>query len=168
MQLLRSPLIVTAALAALSALPGAHAAAVDIFDISSAAPSKTTTTLPCTASATSGAFYDLRPDMVLPPVGGAKKPKSGVQITDYAARGHDYGSNFTLNICAAVVSPVKDVMGLDRDLWANVSAYYEHNGDVYSLGWVFLFIFFFSFPLLFLHLNLFPFLPMHRYLCVSC
>lgn len=134
MQLLRSPLILSTALAALSALPGAQAAAIDAFDISSAAPSKTTTTLPCTASATSGAFYDLRPDMVLPPVEGAKKPKSGIQLTDYAARGHDYGSNFTLNICAPVVAPVKNVMGLDHNLWGNVSAYYEHNGDVYSLG----------------------------------
>ncbi|CAK7264646.1 Cation-independent mannose-6-phosphate receptor CI-MPR [Sporothrix epigloea] len=101
---------------------------------SAAAPSKTTTTMPCTATSTSGAFYDLRHDIVLPPVEGAKKPKAGIQVTDYTARGHDYGANFTLNICAAVVKPIINVEGVDRDLWANVSAYYEQNGDTFSLG----------------------------------
>ena len=140
MHLPRSPLILSA-MAAMASLPGAQAAAAPAAAFSSksessaAATSKTTTTMPCTATSTSGAFYDLRHDIVLPPVEGGKKPKAGVQATDYIARGHDYGANFTLNICAAVVKPVKNVEGLDRDLWANVSAYYERNGDIFSLGY---------------------------------
>ncbi|CAK7231892.1 Cation-independent mannose-6-phosphate receptor CI-MPR [Sporothrix curviconia] len=124
----------------MASLPGVQAVAAPAAvpspksESSAAAPSKTTTTMPCTATSTSGAFYDLRHDIVLPPVEGGKKPKAGVQVTDYTARGHDYGANFTLNLCAAVVKPVKNVEGLDRDLWANVSAYYERNGDIFSLG----------------------------------
>ncbi|CAK7202997.1 Cation-independent mannose-6-phosphate receptor CI-MPR [Sporothrix eucalyptigena] len=125
-------------MAALAALPSAQAVAAPVAspasDSSAAAPSKTTTTMPCTATSTSGAFYDLRHDIVLPPVEGGKKPKASVPVTDYTARGHDYGANFTMNICAAVVKPVKNVEGLDRDLWANVSAYYERNGETFSLG----------------------------------
>ena len=139
MQLSRLPLALSA-IAAVTSLPGVQAMAEPAAvpspasESSAAAPSKTTTTMPCTATSTSGAFYDLRHDIVLPPVEGGKKPKAGVQVTDYTARGHDYGANFTLNICAAVVKPVINVEGVDRDLWANVSAYYEQNGDIFSLG----------------------------------
>ncbi|OAA64389.1 vacuolar sorting receptor [Niveomyces insectorum RCEF 264] len=80
-------------------------------------------------------IYDLRPDTAVRPAGaGGAKPKAGVPTADYAARGHDYGANFTLNICAPVVAPVTNVVGVDRAHWGNVSAYYEHNGEVYSLG----------------------------------
>ncbi|TPX13837.1 uncharacterized protein E0L32_005781 [Thyridium curvatum] len=94
---------------------------------------KTTPVAPCTASSTSGAFFDLSPDMAVAPAEGAK-PKKGVPSTDYHARGHDYGYNFTLNICAAVVDPVKDVIGIEKADWRNVSAYYESKGKVFSLG----------------------------------
>lgn len=94
---------------------------------------KTTAVAPCTASSTSGAFFDLSPDMAVAPAEGAK-PKKGVPSTDYHARGHDYGYNFTLNICAAVVDPVKDVIGIEKADWRNVSAYYESKGKVFSLG----------------------------------
>lgn len=140
MQLPRSPLIFSA-LAAMASLPSAvnaaaAPAAAAIPPSDSATPSKTTSTIPCTASSTSGAFYDLRHDIVLPPPAeGAKKHKAGVLTTDYVARGYDYGANFTLNICAAVVKPVKNVEGVDRDLWANVSAYYELDGSTFSLGY---------------------------------
>lgn len=98
-------------------------------------PAKTTSTAPCTASSTSGAFYDLRPDIAVAVKEGVK-PKKGIPTADYLARGHDYGpnANFTMNICDAVVKPVKDVVGLDKALWKNVSAYYEAGGKVYSLG----------------------------------
>ncbi|KAK3942339.1 mannose-6-phosphate receptor binding domain-containing protein [Diplogelasinospora grovesii] len=90
---------------------------------------------PCVATSTSGAFYDLRPDVALPvPSDGSKKLHKGIPTEDYVARGWDYGSNFTLNICNSVVKPVDDVVGIDRKLWANVSAYYDHKGKVYSLG----------------------------------
>ncbi|ODA76910.1 hypothetical protein RJ55_07426 [Drechmeria coniospora] len=82
----------------------------------------------CTATSStgSGAFFDLRPDM-------AAKGKTGL-ASDYSSKGKDYGKNFTLNICGAVVKPVKDVIGLDKDRWANVSAYYVSHGNIYSIG----------------------------------
>ncbi len=101
---------------------------------SDAEKTKTTTApAPCTATSTSGAFYDLRPDMAVAVEDGAKA-KKGVLAVDYLARGYDYGSNFTVNLCAAVVKPVKSVVGVDREQWRNVSAHYEHDGKVYSLG----------------------------------
>ncbi|KAK4172517.1 mannose-6-phosphate receptor binding domain-containing protein [Triangularia setosa] len=103
-------------------------------------PSKTSTTstpvvTPCVATATTGAgaFFDLRPDTAVVVPEGEKPPK-GLPIEDYVARGWDYGSNFTLNFCSPVVKKVEDVVGLDKDLWQNVSAYYETKGKVYALG----------------------------------
>ncbi|KAK4225189.1 mannose-6-phosphate receptor binding domain-containing protein [Podospora fimiseda] len=102
-------------------------------------PDKTTTSTsssvvtPCVATATSGAFFDLRPDTAIVVSEGEKAPK-GSPVQDYLARGWDYGSNFTLNFCNAVVGKVEDVEGLEKDLWKNVSAYYETKGKVYALG----------------------------------
>lgn len=92
-----------------------------------------TSTMPCTATATSGAYYDLRPDIAIAPEEGVT-PKHGVHTTDYLARGFDYGANFTLNICGAVVKSVKDVDGVDSKVWRNVSAYYRSGSNIYSLG----------------------------------
>ncbi|KAL1961318.1 hypothetical protein VTO42DRAFT_46 [Malbranchea cinnamomea] len=50
------------------------------------------------------------------------------------SKGHDYGANFTINICAPVVERLEDVVGVDKALWKNVSAYYEQDGKVYSIG----------------------------------
>jgi cation-dependent mannose-6-phosphate receptor len=66
---------------------------------------------------------------------GEKPPSKGSPTEDYLARGWDYGSNFTLNICNAVVKKVEDVVGVEKALWQNVSAYYESKGKVYSLGY---------------------------------
>ena len=96
-------------------------------------PEKTTTVEPCTAKSTSGAFFNLQPDIAIKPEDGAK-PHRNIPSEDYHARGYDYGYNFTLNICSAVVAPPKEVVGLDDDLARNVSAYYESKGKVYSLG----------------------------------
>ncbi len=95
--------------------------------------STTSTVTPCVATSTSGAFYDLRPDTAIIVPADAKAPK-GIPTVDYIARGWDYGSNFTLNICDAVVKPVEDVVGVEKGMWKNVSAYYESKGNVYSLG----------------------------------
>ncbi|KAI2613335.1 mannose 6-phosphate receptor domain-containing protein [Hypoxylon sp. NC1633] len=97
---------------------------------------KTTTSTACTASSTSGAFFDLRPDIALKlnPDGSKPAHSNGAPTVDYHAKGYDYGSNFTLNICSAVVEPVDDVIGLEESKWQNVSAYYTSKGDVYSLG----------------------------------
>ena len=96
-------------------------------------PSSTTHVPACTATAStgSGGFYDLRPDTAHPP----EKGKNGI-TKDYHSRGYDYGKNFTLNICGAVVDPVTDVMGVSKSQWANVSAYYMSHGSIYSIGLV--------------------------------
>lgn len=64
-----------------------------------------------------------------------KQQKTGV-VKDYRSRGYDYGRNFTLNICEAVVDPVTDVVGVPKSSWRNVSAYYMAHGDIYSIGFV--------------------------------
>ncbi|OTA60825.1 mannose 6-phosphate receptor domain-containing protein [Hypoxylon sp. EC38] len=118
----------------------AHSAILYLLSLASislaADPDKTTTSTACTASSTSGAFFDLRPDMALKlnPDGSKPAHSNGNPVVDYKARGYDYGSNFTLNICGAVVEPVEDVIGVDENKWQNVSAYYTSKGDVYSLG----------------------------------
>lgn len=99
------------------------------------APSTTTQVPACTATASSGsgAFFDLRPDRA--ELEDPEKPKPLV-THDYHAKGHDYGNNFTMNICGAVVEPVYQVAGLDKSEWANVSAYYKVDDTVYSIGFV--------------------------------
>jgi cation-dependent mannose-6-phosphate receptor len=99
----------------------------------SATASATATALPCQATSSSGAFYDLTHDVAIVEAEGSKHHKGAI-IEDYRARGWDYGSNFTLNLCAPVVKPVKDVVGVDKLLWKNVSAYYVAKGKTYSLG----------------------------------
>ncbi|KAK7741993.1 Cation-independent mannose-6-phosphate receptor CI-MPR [Cytospora paraplurivora] len=91
------------------------------------------TATPCTALSTpGGAFFDLRPDIAVAPTAKGKH-KYG-KSEDYIARGYDYGYNFTLNICDAVIKSPEKVVGIDEPLWKNVSAYYEKDGKVYSLG----------------------------------
>ncbi|ORY59129.1 mannose-6-phosphate receptor binding domain-containing protein [Pseudomassariella vexata] len=95
---------------------------------------KTTTSTACTATSPAGSFFDLRPDIaVKAPADGSKASKNAPTV-DYHARGYDYASNFTLNICGAVVEPIDNVRGVDKGAWQNISAYYVSKGDVYSLG----------------------------------
>ncbi|KAG6060830.1 hypothetical protein E4U32_003228 [Claviceps aff. humidiphila group G2b] len=97
--------------------------------------SSSTTHVPaCTATASSGTggFFDLRPAVVHPQQQG--KQHKTVVAKDYRSRGYDYGKNFTLNICASVVDPVTDVMGVSKSSWGNVSAYYMAHGNIYSIG----------------------------------
>ncbi|KAK0718451.1 mannose-6-phosphate receptor binding domain-containing protein [Lasiosphaeria miniovina] len=101
-------------------------------------PDKTVSTTssvitPCVATSTSGSFFDLRPDTAVAVAEGEKAPR-GIPVEDYLAKGWDYGANFTLNICSAVVKKVDDVVGVEKAMWRNVSAYYESKGKVYSLG----------------------------------
>lgn len=98
-----------------------------------AADEKAPAATPCTAISTSGgSFFDLRPDMAVAPTADGKHKSS--KSDDYTARGYDYGYNFTLNICDAVINPPERVVGIDESLWKNVSAYYEKDGKAYSLG----------------------------------
>ncbi|KAI5917405.1 mannose-6-phosphate receptor binding domain-containing protein [Camillea tinctor] len=97
---------------------------------------KTSSATACIATSTSGAFFDLRPDVAVKPKADGSRPANshGAPLVDYHARGYDYGANFTLNICGAVVEPVEDVKGVAESKWQNVSAYYVSKGDIYSLG----------------------------------
>ncbi len=91
---------------------------------------------PCTVASTTGAFYDLRSLAILPP-DDKKKPAKGAKTDDWHVRGYDYRegkANFTLNICAPLVDRIEDPIGVDRDLWKNVSAYYQIGSKTYSIG----------------------------------
>lgn len=101
---------------------------------SNAEPSTTTTA--CTASTTSGSFFDLRPDAAIKAKSDGSRPSHSrrAPLSDYKVRGYDYGANFTLNICNAVVEPIENVKGIEESKWQNISAYYDFEGDHYSLG----------------------------------
>jgi cation-dependent mannose-6-phosphate receptor len=88
---------------------------------------------PCTIAGTAGTFYDLRSLSITPTVEGDKVVK-GKKTDSWHAKGWDYHSNFTLNICAPVVEELEDVEGIDSKHWGNVSAYYNSGSSVYSLG----------------------------------
>ncbi|KAE8351813.1 mannose-6-phosphate receptor binding domain-containing protein [Aspergillus coremiiformis] len=90
---------------------------------------------PCIArSPTTGLYYDLNPISLSPPSTKEEKLRGNVRDESWHAKGHDYKANFTLNVCAPVVEGIKDVVGVDRARWANVSAYYEKEGKIYSIG----------------------------------
>jgi cation-dependent mannose-6-phosphate receptor len=88
---------------------------------------------PCTIASTTGSFYDLRALSILPLTEG-KKPGKHDKTDSWQARGYDYKSNFTLNVCAPVVEDLEDVVSVDRGHWKNVSAFYEFGDRTYSLG----------------------------------
>ena len=129
---LRRSLSALLAGAVLAATPWTAVAAGDV--------SRTTTTtttsvaLPCTATSTSGAFYELQQGRIAVAEVEGARPRKGAVTEDYHARGWDYGSNFTLNLCAPLVRPVRDLVGLNELLWQNIDAYYESRGSRYSLG----------------------------------
>lgn len=91
---------------------------------------------PCTVqSLTTGAFFDLSTISLSPPeLKDGRKVHKNDRDESWEARGHDYGTNFTINICAPVIESMVDVVGVDKARWQNVSAYYEQKGKVYSLG----------------------------------
>jgi cation-dependent mannose-6-phosphate receptor len=89
---------------------------------------------PCTAiSPTTDRFFDLNPLHRTPPDESSKKKKEGDEGS-WHARGHDYGANFTINFCGPVVEELNNVQDLDKDVWRNVSAYYEKGNKQYALG----------------------------------
>lgn len=88
---------------------------------------------PCTIASTTGSFYDLRA-LSIQPLAKGKKPGKNDKTDSWYARGYDYKSNFTFNVCAPVVEDLEDVVGVDRGHWKNVSAFYELGGETYSLG----------------------------------
>lgn len=131
-----APLLLLTAAGLLAPSVGANPAA--------AAAEKTATAIACTATSTKGgSFFDLRPDIAVAP---ADKKKEGGGLgskykrgpsEDYAVKGYDFGYNFTLNICDAVLKAPTDVVGLESSAYKNVSAYYTtEGGKVYSIGYV--------------------------------
>ena len=95
-------------------------------------PKETPPPEPCTVrSPTSHAFFDLNPLHIEDPATSkAKHPRP----YSWNTTGWDYGYNFTLNFCGPVVEELQDVVGVDKDVWRNVSAYYKKGGEVYSIG----------------------------------
>lgn len=87
---------------------------------------------PCTiTSPTTGSFFDLSSLLIPDPATSkAKHPKEH----SWNATGYDVGYNFTINFCGPAVEPLKDVVGVDKSLWQNVSAFYRQGDKVYSLG----------------------------------
>lgn len=73
-------------------------------------------------------FFDLRPLIRTVP----RTPPA----TDWQARGHDYGSNFSLNICAPVLSDVSGAVSIPPAKVSNISAFYVTPLDdkIYSIG----------------------------------
>jgi cation-dependent mannose-6-phosphate receptor len=101
----------------------------------STAITATAVATPCVATSASGAFYDLRDDIASAVKDGEKEKTHKGPIEDYLySKPHDWPYNFTMNVCAPVVKEVKDVVGVDKAMWKNISAYYEAEGKVYSLG----------------------------------
>lgn len=88
---------------------------------------------PCTAiSPTTERFFDLNP-LHRARADDSSKKKEG-DGGSWHARGHDYGANFTINFCGPVVEELTQVQDLDKDLWKNVSAFYEKGDKQYALG----------------------------------
>lgn len=84
---------------------------------------------PCTVTSPhSGNFFDLRPL--------TRSPGKTPSHTDWLAKGLDYNSNFTINICAPVLADTSDVEGIKGDARKNVSAFYDKDGERYSIGFV--------------------------------
>ena len=91
-------------------------------------------TAPCTIfSPSSGSFYDLN-TIAIQPIKDGKKAHKDDRTESWHAKGYDYGANFTLNFCAPVIEDLEDVVGVERALWQNVSAYYKLEGKTYSIG----------------------------------
>lgn len=90
---------------------------------------------PCTArSPTTERYFDLNPIHRKLKDASDKRRKEDEAVESWHARGYDYGANFTINFCGPVVETLTDVQGLKKDLWQNVSAYYEIGSKQYALG----------------------------------
>jgi len=71
-------------------------------------------------------FYDLRKLR--------RVPSHTPPHSDWFVKGQDYNANFTINICAPVLSNTSYVSGVEELQRGNVSAFYEKNGTMYSIG----------------------------------
>ncbi|KAK5125395.1 hypothetical protein LTR85_000504 [Meristemomyces frigidus] len=105
-----------------------------ITPASAAAPKETAVPLPCTIrSPTSHAFFDLNPLHIEDPT---LSKKTNPRDYSWNATGWGLGYNFTMNFCGPVVEDLAEdgVVGVEKEMWRNVSAYYKQGGKVYSIG----------------------------------
>lgn len=90
--------------------------------------------IPCTIhSPNTGSYFDLNP------ISLSSEVKDGYdddRTESWHAKGYDYPANFTINFCAPVMEELDNVVGVDKELWKNVSAYYQIGDDIYSIGYV--------------------------------
>lgn len=92
-------------------------------------------TKPCTVyNPSNGNTYDLNTITVQPLVDHKKAHKDD-RIESWHARGYDYDTNFTMNFCAPVIEKMEDVVGIEEELWKNVSAFYTVGKKTYSIGY---------------------------------
>lgn len=85
---------------------------------------------PCTiTSPHTGSFFDLRPLIRQPQTASSDDIDDA---NEWTASGHDYNTTFHLNICNKVLSDVSGARGDPPP--ANISAFYERDGDLFSLG----------------------------------
>ncbi|KAL2871140.1 putative vacuolar sorting receptor (Mrl1) [Aspergillus lucknowensis] len=90
---------------------------------------------PCVArSPTTGLYYDLNSLTVQPSPSDSESSRKHSRDESWHAKGYDYNANFTLNICGPVIEELTDVVGVNENLWQNVSAYYQKEGKTYSIG----------------------------------
>ena len=89
--------------------------------------------LPCTIKSPSMGFFDLRPIMITK-IDENNKQTGKEKTNSWHSKGHDYNGNFSINLCAPVVEEIEDVLGIEKSLWQNVSAFYEQDGKVFSIG----------------------------------
>ena len=82
-----------------------------------------------------GNFYDLNA-ITVQPLKDHKKAHKDDRDESWHARGYDYDKNFTMNFCAPVIEPLDSVVGIEDELVKNVSAFYTHRGETYSIGYV--------------------------------
>ena len=82
-----------------------------------------------------GSYYDLNA-ITVQPLQNHKKAHKDDRTESWHARGYDYETNFTINFCAPVIEELEDVVGVEKDLWKNVSAFYTNDKKVYSIGYV--------------------------------
>ena len=93
-------------------------------------------TKPCTVyNPSNGNTYDLNTITVQPLIDHKKAHKDD-RIESWHARGYDYDTNFTMNFCAPVIETMDDVVGVEKKLWRNVSAFYTTGKKTYSIGYV--------------------------------
>ncbi|KAK5725892.1 Cation-independent mannose-6-phosphate receptor CI-MPR [Elasticomyces elasticus] len=99
------------------------------------ASKETPAPLPCTIrSPSTHAFFDLNPLHIPPPeLSTSKHPRNH----SWNTTGYDAGYNFTLNFCGGVIEDLEakgGVVGVEKGEWRNVSAFYEEDGKVFSIG----------------------------------